>query len=102
MLEVTPTERELPIVRAFLDSDEYKSYLGDAQVCVQTVRTFGVHVKGVHYNVNFGCNVYKHDNMVNMCVSREPYLLKNDYDELGRRCSLRRKRMLGCVRSWRS
>jgi len=32
--------------------------------------------------------------MVDMCVIREPYLLKNDYDELGRSCNMRRKRML--------
>ena len=30
VLEVTPTERELPVVQAFLNSDEYKAYLEDA------------------------------------------------------------------------
>ena len=36
VLEVRPTERELPVVQAFLRSDEYKMYLEDAQVCVRT------------------------------------------------------------------
>jgi len=36
VLEVTPTERELPVVETFLESDEYEMYLEDAQVCVGT------------------------------------------------------------------
>ena len=40
--------------------------------------------------------------MVDMCPSRERYLLKNNYDELGRHCGQRRNRMLGRVRMWRS
>jgi len=48
VLEVTPTEKELPVVQAFLDNDEYKAYLEDAQVCVRTRPTFGLHVIGVH------------------------------------------------------
>ena len=36
VLEVTPTERELPVVQAFLESDEYEMYLEDARVCVGT------------------------------------------------------------------
>jgi len=36
VLEVTSAERELPVVQAFLESDEYEMYLKDAQVCVGT------------------------------------------------------------------
>ena len=51
VLEVTPTERQLAVVQAFLDSDEYKAYVEDAEVCVRTVRTSCLHVIGCHYNV---------------------------------------------------
>jgi len=59
VLEVTPTERELPVVQAFFESDEYKMYLKDTQVCVRTRAKLGVHVTGVDYYINFGCNICK-------------------------------------------
>jgi len=37
--------------------------------------------------------------VVDMCLTREHYVLKNDYDELGKHCGERRKQMLGRVRS---
>ena len=33
VLEVTPTERQLPVVQAFLETDAYQTYLEDAEVC---------------------------------------------------------------------
>jgi len=36
MIEVTPMEREQLMVLAFLESDKYKTYLEDKQVCVRT------------------------------------------------------------------
>jgi len=59
VLQVTPTESELPVVQAFLKSDDYTAYLEDAQVCVQIWPTFGVDVTGGYYYINFGCNVCK-------------------------------------------
>jgi len=59
VLEVTPTERELPLVQEFLESDKYQTYLEDAQVSVRTQAKFGVHVTGVDYYINFGHNVCK-------------------------------------------
>jgi len=37
VLEVTPTERQLAVVQAFLDTDEYNAYVEDAEVGVRTV-----------------------------------------------------------------
>ena len=68
VLEVTPTERQLAVVQALLDSDEYKVYVEDAQVCVRIVRTFRLHVTGFHYNVDVGCNVYKYHHGTYVCL----------------------------------
>ena len=59
VLEVTPMERELPVVQAFLESDEYKTYVKDEQVCVRTWAKFGEHVTGVYYYIQLGRNAYK-------------------------------------------
>ena len=34
VLQVTHTERQLRVVQAFLETDEYKTYVEDAEVCV--------------------------------------------------------------------
>ena len=37
VLDVTPIERQLPVVQAFLQTEEYQTYLEDAEVCVATI-----------------------------------------------------------------
>ena len=45
VLEVRSTERELPVVHAFLESEEYRTYVEDEQVCVRTGAEFGEHCR---------------------------------------------------------
>ena len=45
VLEVRSTERELSVVQAFLESEEYKTYVEDEQVCVRTGAEFGEHCR---------------------------------------------------------
>ena len=37
VLDVTPTEKQLPVLQAFLHTEEYQIYVEDAEVCVATV-----------------------------------------------------------------
>jgi len=37
VLDVTPTERQLPVVQAFLQTEEYQTFVEDVEVCVATV-----------------------------------------------------------------
>ena len=37
VLDVTPTERQLPVVQAFLQTEECQMFVEDAEVCVATV-----------------------------------------------------------------
>jgi len=53
VLQVTPIERQLPVVQAFLETDEYQTYLEDAEVCMRIVPHNVVHVTGVKY-IAFG------------------------------------------------
>jgi len=51
VLQVTPTERELPVVQAFLETDEYQTYVEDAEVCMRIVPHNVVQVRGVKHCV---------------------------------------------------
>jgi len=46
MLQVTYTERQQCVVQAFLETDEYKTYLEDAKVYVRLIAHNVVHVQG--------------------------------------------------------
>jgi len=76
VLQVTPTERQLPVVQAFLETDEYQTYLEDAEVCMRIVSHNVVHVRGVKHCV--WNNMFVAVVVVDMCLSRERCLLKND------------------------
>jgi len=75
VLQVTQTERQLHVVQAFLETDEYKTYLEDAEVCMRVVAHNVVHVRGVkHCVLN---NIFVATVVVDMCLSRERCLLRN-------------------------
>jgi len=46
VLQVTPTERELPVVQAFLETEEYQTYVEDAKVCMRITSHNVIQVRG--------------------------------------------------------
>ena len=96
VLQVTPTERELPVVQAFLETEEYQTYVEDAEVCMQIIPHNVVQVRSIKQCV--WNNMFFSIVGVDLCLSRECHLLNNDLGECERHCVWRRKPMLGRVR----
>jgi len=74
VLQVTHTERQLRVVQAFLETDEYKTYVEDAEVCVRLVAHNVVHVRGVKHSILN--NIFVAAVFVHMCLSKERCLLR--------------------------
>jgi len=79
VLEVTSIKRQLPVVQAFLQTDEHQMYLEDVEVCMHTVIHHVVHVLCI-----IGCvcsHMFVMVVVVGMCLSREHSQLKNALEE---------------------
>jgi len=79
MLKVTPTERQLLVVQAFLQTDEYQTYLEDEEVCMRTVIHHVVHVLCIIWWICSDMFVMVVG--VGMCLSRDHSQLKNALGE---------------------
>jgi len=61
VLEVTPTERVIHVVQAFMETDEYKAYVEDVEVCMGIVRYIYDDVQLKHFEQSGGndfCTVH--------------------------------------------
>ena len=93
--------------RNFLEMEYYQTYVEDAEVYMWILPHNVVQVRGVKQCV--WNNMFFSIVGVDLCLSRECYMLKNDLGECERHCMQRRKPIPGCmrpmiglVRSWTS
>ena len=95
------------MVQAFLETEEYQTYVKDAEVSMRIVPHNVVQVRGVKQCV--WNNMFFSVVGVDLCLRRECCLLKNDLGECARHYVRRRKPMpgrvrpmIGLVRNWTS